>query len=759
MALTSADFAAATQAIGLDLNLIEALKEPQRLDPYLAWSLICSSLPQPHRDGTPRIGILAELLDADKLPQNALPTFVIGGDAPALTYRSLLVQAELLGELISNPRSHGIKRFELSLPRGRDGAISADGEPLNLQRLVRMPKAQRQAVATRLAKSECKALPDPIGSYAAIQNTISPLVCVIDDGCNFASAGLLMGSASRIASIWHQGDGDKLVEKLGLAGWKSALQLLVHWKPFSQDGLIPIWDISGATYGRRLETSERTKEGFSAQSPPPRGQARDSTARTSLPIGESEVYRRTNYMHPSLRWQHGTAVLDIIAGTTLWAIDARQRQGRVPWLVAPENMKFVQLPETTVSDTSGGSLASHALDGIHYALSEAQPGQTVIVNLSYGSHSGGHDATSMWDRAVLELLEAYNGLNPQTLFKTLHLVVPAGNSHLVRCHSSKSLTREDPALELRWKIAPDNHNDSHLEIWLPPKVEVKISVWSPDGEKRESEGSEIVLWRMPNGGGSAPAAAALIWPKSVPQSELGTMALLAVAPTTTVPKFYRNPQTKGLLRDAVALHGVWRVKIEFVRGEEGSCVHAWVQRSDAAPGRGRASRGYRGRQSHLLEPVRDSIDPRSSLNGIAALSHKRFHVVGAMRRDDAQLSDYSGSGPNRIDPGRFEGPDLVLPADESQNLRGLMLRGVLSGSRLRISGSSMAAAVYTRILYEDLSSSPLKVSLEGPYLEAPTRAPQIAEGAPAQALAMHRGDWRKLIPDHPFGHLSRWPSG
>ena len=57
---------------------------------------------------------------------------------------------------------------------------------------------------------------------------------------------------------------------------------------------------------------------------------------------------------------------------------------------------------------------------------------------------------------------------------------------------------------------------------------------------------------------------------------------------------------------------------------------------------------------------------------------------------------------HRGEPSRVCGPDVVTMADDSLNVPGLLVGGVLSGSRVRIAGTSVAAALFTRLLHHHM---------------------------------------------------------
>lgn len=738
------------------------------VDPYLAWALLKTRL----SDAAREVPLLVEFdrsVDdfSQVLPGFALyPTFVSPRHAlaPSLKVQPVVTTLAGLSALLTKGTVTPVRSIEISRVQDTESSIEKVRES-NIgpfaavagRAVAKVPENYGQWLefGREWAKPTRE---DPVKPSDGPQSKqlLGPLVCVVDDRCNFASP------AAAIVQLWHQGgDPDTLGRLSDKRGWRPALTV----KPtFAGNGMPLSFDFGGAFYGRRL-------------TPQPPGNRED----------EAQTYRSAGYIDSVLRWSHGSAVLDLVAGPQVWGRDGHGRGAWRPRQHRPLDVRFVQLPVPTVTDTSGGSLSCHALDAIRFAVDEAEPGRQVIVNLSYGTHSGGHDGGSLWDKGLCELLDTYDGCSPASLRKKLHVVLPAGNSHLLRSHAAKRLCASNDALTLLLKIQPDNPDESYLEIWLPDGMDAHIAVTPPGsgaGRRYGKNESTLEVWSRPDPGQPRQFRpyAALVLPRPVPQGRQGAMALLAVAPTikaieapeaADAPLFDWRSQPKanwigndpstnsahGTLRTVPAPHGVWTVKIKLRSGE--GAVHAWVQRGDAAPGRGQQSRGHRGRQSYLLDtdddPQGTPVDPAFTLNGIATLKHDRLHVIGAMRHSDYGVSPYSGAGPNRGCERRFEGPDRVVVADESLNQPGLLLKGLLSGSRLRLSGTSMAAAAYTRLLWEHLAQCP---SSDGSDLlsciTAGATPPEfVSRGSPTRAPLMHRGDESiKLVAEHANGTIS-----
>jgi hypothetical protein len=541
-----------------------------------------------------------------------------------------------------------------------------------------------------------------------------PLVVVIDDFCNFASRTL----QSQIRSIWYQGlggNGD-------VAMTAPAVREIGGSKPVPQSGedSNPFGEDYGAILWRR-EPGDADGQSLKADPAPLTDES------------SAYLFARPARPRPPPVWSHGSAVLSLLTSKRHPALC--DGPDGINHLLRPADIDFVQLPNATVVDTSGGSLAGYALDAIHRAVRLAAHEQrpAVIVNMSYGTHSGPHDGSSMFERAMLEMLELYDGKevtipgHSKVKLPVLHIVLPAGNTHVERTHATAWLHASEPPQKLYWNILPDTETDSFVEIWIGDdyKSNVEIRVTPPSGKQEDSQwvsagkalkGEE----EFSDGSPKKVLRSAVIYPKSTSRGSHGRLALVAVAPTQQranygvgeqyitgtdgPPPLDSDGNPKGALSRLAmqAEPGCWTIELRNLNSQA-VMFHAWIQRHDSAPGRSRSAKGYQGRQSYFVEAPTTSVDPCFTLNGIATASMPgRLWVVGAMD-ERCQLQRYSAAGPDRVFGNRIEGPDVVTVVDRSRNVPGRHVSGVFSGSRLRVAGTSIAAAVFTRMLYDTLS--------------------------------------------------------
>jgi len=424
-------------------------------------------------------------------------------------------------------------------------------------------------------------------------------------------------------------------------------------------------------------------------------------------LDEDEVYRLSGFTGPArvgratlaARFAHGAHVADLAC------FDGAAPPASERPIVA------VQLPAETVADTSGATLGFQVLLGLLWALHRTEtieqsfnamlpPGTTplslpLLANVSYGLIAGPHDGTGMLEAAVDQLLSA---LDPaQARF---HVLLPSGNNHLSRCHAKLTLPGS-VTRQLRWCVLPDDLSESLLVIRLPAGAQgVRITVTTPEGDSSPpippGHWGEIGL--------PGAAQAFLFYP---PVPTLGRVVVtLMLAPTAAM--------APGV---ALASAGLWCIGLQH-QGIASHEVHAWIQRDDVAPGFAR-----QGRQSHFDDaayarfddggrPIDSDMHPLTAASRVkregtqnAYATGKRTLVVGAFRRSDGAAAEYSAGG-KLPPPGRglpsINGPEAMLPGDDSPSQRGVLGAGTRSGSCVVMSGTSVAAPLALRRLAREV---------------------------------------------------------
>jgi hypothetical protein len=418
-------------------------------------------------------------------------------------------------------------------------------------------------------------------------------------------------------------------------------------------------------------------------------------------LDEDSVYRASGL--PSLRGatSHGAQVMSHATG------NARPR--RRPTLAGRNDIAFVQLPADALNDPSGRWMDHYALDGMQairfYARRMFQhPAQHVVINLSYGPQTGPHDGSSIVEQAVDEMTQQADSQSWK-----LDVVVPSGNSHLLRAHAEFDLAQNlDP---LTWCVAPDSQVPSYLEIWLPPGIALaplEVSLESPTKEK-------ITAIDQASVSSSDLTATVTAGPYcGTPGQYLVLMVIAATA----------RPQESNAARWPLAVPGRWKVTVTVRPGQSATgTAHAYLARID--PNLGRKLRGHSGylyspnydprrylqASPHLrVAPAPSPVEvmARGSLNGIATGSRVRVaagYVEFTQPSNAVRLPcTYSSGGPSR---GARIGPDYAYPTDDSAVLSGRLAGGNRSGTVTRLVGTSFATPMYALDLLDPGLVSPV----------------------------------------------------
>lgn len=413
-----------------------------------------------------------------------------------------------------------------------------------------------------------------------------------------------------------------------------------------------------------------------------------ASCRHGVLLDEDELYRRSGDLdharpgHKALASiaAHGTHVMDLACGET-----ARPAPGLRP-IVA------VQLPVATVADTSGATLGPQVYNALCYIVHSAERIATsfgggtlpVVANVSYGLIAGPHDGSSQLESAIDQLVLSCG--------HTLRVVLPAGNSRQSRCHARFSLDA-GRSRELVWRLLPDDLTESQLQIRLPPgATQLQAVVTTPDGQPTPAFGCGV---RQQLLDGNRVVGQASFYAPGV--AGVGAVLWLHLAPTA-------DPE--GHLGLAPA--GRWRVRLANPAGmPRVRDIHAWIQRDDTAPGHAR-----RGRQSYFDDPAyrrHDGAGRRVDVDNTSPIKRDGSHsamatgrhavVIGGYRRSDGKAAEYSAGGPlpppGRGAPNR-DGPEALLPSDDSAAMRGLLGAGTRSGAVVAMNGTSVAAPLAAR---------------------------------------------------------------
>ncbi|MBN3751912.1 S8 family serine peptidase [Paraburkholderia sp. Tr-20389] len=456
-------------------------------------------------------------------------------------------------------------------------------------------------------------------------------------------------------------------------------------------------------------------------------------------VDEDAVYAQAGYINVRRRWAHGTEVMDLAGGlrpnplhAASMSPDEREQRDALEQ-VRVLGVQF-RTAGRTVRDTTGRWFAVHALDAMRYILRCADDladgaKYCVVLNLSYGYMAGSHDGSSIIESAIDELIAMHHDLS---------VVVPAGNSNMLRCHASFSV-ENGTSHDITWRALPDCATPGFLEIWLPDHADastVTVRIHPPWGDPSPP----IAVKNMAAWQNGRDLLCTVVYLDRVATGQR-SMILIALAPTVTL-------QPARIAAPA----GNWVVTLANLASTSGSLdIHAWIQRNETAYGF-----PIRGRQSRFDDPrykrffggmhVRDTddnntdswINRRSTLNSIA--TGDSTVVVGGYRRTDGTAAKYSSTGPSLGVTVRV-GPDATAISEDSPACAGVLGASTRSGSLAAISGTSAAAPQVARAIAcaQVIGKAPVIQPHGMPPFSARTwvdQRAQVVDPVPASAASM-----------------------
>ncbi len=432
-------------------------------------------------------------------------------------------------------------------------------------------------------------------------------------------------------------------------------------------------------------------------------------------VREAEAYAFVNralYPLPdrsatARRVGHGTHVLDLACGSG-FAED-----------LAASPILAVQLPPASVRETAGRRMEAQLVQGLRWIMAEVlrqsdkNKAPPLVINLSMGSLAGPGDATEFLADWIRYEIDRHRRLAPGA---DVRIAGSYGNARLTRLAARAEVRIHHP-LVLDWRIQPDDRTASFLELRVdqPQTPGLTLSLIPPPGS-----GLPPVALDWSNTPGShwlttpqGPVAAISFL------AERGGQALLHIALAPTV----------GHPGGAVSAPGLWRLSLTTATNEPVRVV-ARVQRDDTPFGHAPA-----GRQSWLDHPegwtwdttARSYTAPRKTAEGVmpcpvtregTAVSYAGINVpevwmVGAARLTEVP-SVFSSEGADFLfRPGESAGPDVVAMGEAGGFTGGILASTLLTGGKVRLAGTSMAApAVARRLISYFRATRPADRSVE-----------------------------------------------
>jgi hypothetical protein len=489
-----------------------------------------------------------------------------------------------------------------------------------------------------------------------------PVAAVIDDGIGFLNARFRSGTAhSRIRALWLQAS-----------------------NALSAGDVVCGQVLTGPEIDAHLATGAAEAEVYA------------QVNRAVYPVTDGALTNR--------RVAHGTHVLDLAAGAAPFGGDPMRK---VPILA-------VQLPPQSVRETAGRRLETYLVQALRWLLAEVlrqAQGTDVpplVVNISLGSLAGPGDSHAFLADWLKHEVARHARLAGGA---KVRLVIAYGNARLARLVARGELRLSQP-MELIWRVQPDDHSSSHLEIRVDSSMTrgLHVTLVPPPGSGLPRLETP---WPAPGTGWRLAGPVAAV--SSVADPGGAAQLHLALGPTVGLP---------GL---AACAPGGWRITLRTTEAEPVR-VTARVQRDDTP-------RGYRtlGRQSWLDHPqgwdwdpdLRGYLSPRSAADAPGCPVTREGSSVAYAGADDPAIlfvaaarpvtgepdrlrpSSYSSEGVRYLArPGESLGPTLAARGDDGVMLAGRRASGVLSGSVARLSGTSVAAPEVVRALLNYFLTTP-----------------------------------------------------
>ncbi|MEO0498172.1 MAG: hypothetical protein AAF141_12525 [Pseudomonadota bacterium] len=457
---------------------------------------------------------------------------------------------------------------------------------------------------------------------------------------------------------------------------------------------------------------------------------------------EASAVRELEIMHPNKgpmsavapRVSHGTHVLDLAAGHDF-------RASKTSTIPAHHRIIAVQLPDVVTADTSGTHLFPMTAWGLKYILDRATAMSVkhkvaipLVINFSYGTGAGPHNAEHAIERMMRKLIVRYR-TNLLALLNAdrskdaklsqedvrVEIVLPAGNRRLAQAYAQQMVANEPsskaPSLTLPLRLQPDDHTSNFLEVWIPIGADFTTIEITPPGATEPlqltdlHQGPQLLV----RSNAATAAASAVIGRISLepPSHKEATkrQLFIALAPTIFLA-------TAAAPHRATCPSGLWKIKIVATGLKKGERLESWVQRDDVALAQHtgarpayfdddayEATRLQPNGEPRLDDPALNSsvVQRQGSINGMAtrpeaanqtAAIEDAIEVVGGLVGNPFGVADgpafYSGIGFTGGKP-KITHPDSHRPSDRSRVLRGVMASGFLSGSHVALSGTSVAA--------------------------------------------------------------------
>lgn len=173
-------------------------------------------------------------------------------------------------------------------------------------------------------------------------------------------------------------------------------------------------------------------------------------------------------------YTHGAHVMGLAAGFTTDDIGADKRD--------KVRIIGVQLPRSSLKETSGFSKESYLLAGVHYILARAEAMVSVInearkkthkpplknvkvlINISLGTTGGPKDGNHILEQAIDEVAQVYDTAEGALL--SPEIVFPTGNTFASQIYGESPYPEKGGLLTIPWRLQPNDRTSNYMEIWF-----------------------------------------------------------------------------------------------------------------------------------------------------------------------------------------------------------------------------------------------------------------------------------------------------
>ncbi len=433
--------------------------------------------------------------------------------------------------------------------------------------------------------------------------------------------------------------------------------------------------------------------------------------------GSDEVaaYRRLNtdnskqFVGTDRMASHGAAVSCLAFGTNV------HEQEEDALALLP--LIGVQLPAGVIADSSGRAAPEYILGGLIWAIYAAlssfwpsfpQP-KNLFVNLSIGAQGGadGPSFFSNWLDYIVDLYAYISEYHAQvadapTDAGRMYISAAYGNAYRSNLVARRDTLTADRPLELNWNLMPEDYSSNTLELRADSIADLRLTLTAPDGTVFEGSGSDLLtgVHRLTKAGNSLGLITGF-------EDRWDGGLSVILGPTAT-----QDPTV------AVVQSGAWRIQVSALEGKTLQHVSLKLHRDDTPDGH-----RLLGRQSYFshksgmswddevkswsLPSSASPISREGTMVSFAGVQADTIFLVAARRGDDPygehQPATYSSAGLDGA-AGGVAAPSVSELVDAAANLPGLRTGAVTSRGATRLSGTSAAAARFTRRLVLDAQS-------------------------------------------------------